>query len=119
MRTVFLHIFNMFILIKMFNMAGTYEPYWAYIIVFMLMSTGIAFIKEKYFYETLERERLKSLFLGRLFKCLNLCFFLCDSQRPCQVPFEFGLHRLAVGFVILVQIYSFHILLAISAKLKK
>lgn len=55
-----------FILIKMFNMAGTYEPYWAYIIVFMLMSTGIAFIKEKYFYETLERERLKSLFLANM-----------------------------------------------------
>lgn len=55
-----------FILIKIFNMAGTYEPYWAYIIVFMLMSTGIAFIKEKYFYETLERERLKSLFLANM-----------------------------------------------------
>ena len=55
-----------FILIKVFNMAGSYEPYWAYIIVFMLMSTGVAFIKEKYFYEVLERERLKSLFLANM-----------------------------------------------------
>lgn len=55
-----------FILIKVFNMAATYEPYWAYIIVFMLMSTGVAFIKEKYFYEVLERERLKSLFLANM-----------------------------------------------------
>ena len=55
-----------FILIKVFNMAGSYEPYWAYIIVFMLMSTGGAFIKEKYFYEVLERERLKSLFLANM-----------------------------------------------------
>ena len=55
-----------FILIKAFNMAATYEPYWAYIIVFMLMSTGVAFIKEKYFYEVLERERLKSLFLANM-----------------------------------------------------
>ena len=47
-------------------MAGNYEPYWAYIIVFMLMSTGVAFIKEKYFYEVLERERLKSLFLANM-----------------------------------------------------
>ncbi len=55
-----------FILIKVFDMAGNYEPYWAYIIVFMLMSTGVAFIKEKYFYEVLERERLKSLFLANM-----------------------------------------------------
>ena len=55
-----------FILIKVFKMAGSYEPYWAYIIVFMLMSTGVAFIKEKYFYEVLERERLKSLFLANM-----------------------------------------------------
>lgn len=55
-----------FILIKVFNMAGSYEPYWAYIIVFMLMSTGIAYIKERYFYEVLERERLKSLFLANM-----------------------------------------------------
>lgn len=55
-----------FILIKAFDMAGNYEPYWAYIIVFMLMSTGVAFIKEKYFYEVLERERLKSLFLANM-----------------------------------------------------
>ena len=55
-----------FILIKVFDMATTYEPYWAYVIVFMLMSTGVAYIKEKYFYEVLERERLKSLFLANM-----------------------------------------------------
>lgn len=55
-----------FILIKVFGMAATYEPYWAYVIVFMLMSTGVAYIKEKYFYEVLERERLKSLFLANM-----------------------------------------------------
>ena len=55
-----------FILIKVFDMAGSYDPYWAYIIVFMLMSTATAFIKERYLYETLERERMKSLFLANM-----------------------------------------------------
>ena len=55
-----------FILIKFFDMAGSYDPYWAYIIVFMLMSTATAFIKEHYLYETLERERMKSLFLANM-----------------------------------------------------
>ncbi len=55
-----------FVFIKLFSMAGTYDPYWAYIIVFMLMSTATAFIKEHYLYETLERERMKSLFLANM-----------------------------------------------------
>ncbi|MBO7485554.1 MAG: response regulator [Spirochaetaceae bacterium] len=55
-----------FVLIKAFNMAGTYDPYWAYIIVFMLISAATAFIKERYLYETLERERMKSLFLANM-----------------------------------------------------
>lgn len=55
-----------FILIKYFDMAGSYDPYWAYIIVYMLMSTATAFIKERYLYETLERERMKTLFLANM-----------------------------------------------------
>ena len=55
-----------FVLIKLFSMAGTYDPYWAYIIVFMLMSTATAYIKEHYLHETLERERMKSLFLANM-----------------------------------------------------
>ena len=55
-----------FILIKIFKMDWTYNPYWAYIIVFMLMSTAIAYIKEKYLQEILERERTKSMFLANM-----------------------------------------------------
>ena len=55
-----------FLLIKIFDMAGTYDPYWAYIIVFMLMSTATAFIKERYLAETLRREKMKSLFLANM-----------------------------------------------------
>ena len=55
-----------FILIKIFDMAGSYDPYWAYIIVFMLISTAIAFIKEKHMFDSLERERQKSMFLANM-----------------------------------------------------
>ena len=55
-----------FVLIKAFNMAETYDPYWAYIIVFMLMSTATAFIKERYLAETMRREKMKSLFLANM-----------------------------------------------------
>lgn len=55
-----------FILIKIFKMDWTYNPYWAYIIVFMMMSTAIAFIKEHYLQETLERERTQSMFLANM-----------------------------------------------------
>lgn len=55
-----------FILIKILKMDWTYNPYWAYIIVFMLMSTAIAYIKEKYLQEILERERTKSMFLANM-----------------------------------------------------
>ena len=46
-----------FILIKIFKMDWTYNPYWAYIIVFMMISTAIAYIKEKYLQDTLERDK--------------------------------------------------------------
>jgi signal transduction histidine kinase/response regulator of citrate/malate metabolism len=55
-----------FVLIKIFDMAGSYNPYWAYIIVFMLISTATAFIKERHLRETLERERMKSMFLANM-----------------------------------------------------
>ena len=55
-----------FILIKIFKMDWTYNPYWAYIIVFMMISTAIAYIKEKYLQETLEREKTKSMFLANM-----------------------------------------------------
>ena len=55
-----------FVLIKVFDMAGSYNPYWAYIIVFMLISTATAFIKERHLHETLERERTKSMFLANM-----------------------------------------------------
>ena len=55
-----------FILIKIFDMAGSYNPYWAYIIVFMLISTASAFIKERHLHETLERERTQSMFLANM-----------------------------------------------------
>ena len=45
-----------FVLIKVFDMAGSYDPYWAYIIVFMLMSTAAAYIKERYLAESMRRE---------------------------------------------------------------
>ena len=55
-----------FLLIKIYDMAGTYDPYWAYIIVFMLMSTATAFIKERHLAETMRREKMKSLFLANM-----------------------------------------------------
>ena len=55
-----------FVLIKIYDMAGSYNPYWAYIIVFMLISTASAFIKERHLHETLERERMKSMFLANM-----------------------------------------------------
>lgn len=55
-----------FVLIKVFDMAGSYDPYWAYIIVFMLMSTAAAYIKERYLAETMRREKMKSLFLANM-----------------------------------------------------
>ena len=55
-----------FILIKLFDMAGTYNPYWAYITVFMGISTMLAFFKERYLAETLRREKMKSLFLANM-----------------------------------------------------
>ena len=55
-----------FLLIKLYDMAGTYDPYWAYIIVFMLMSTAAAYIKERYLAETMRREKMKSLFLANM-----------------------------------------------------
>lgn len=55
-----------FLLIKIYDMAGTYDPYWAYIIVFMLMSTATAFIKEQHLAETMRREKMKSLFLANM-----------------------------------------------------
>ena len=47
-------------------MAGSYDPYWAYIIVFMLMSTAAAYIKERYLAESMRREKMKSLFLANM-----------------------------------------------------
>ena len=55
-----------FALIKIFDMAGSYDPYWAYIIVFMLMSTAVAFTKEHYLRLTMRREKMKSLFLANM-----------------------------------------------------
>ena len=55
-----------FVLIKVFDMAGSYDPYWAYIIVFMLMSTAAAYIKERYLAESMRREKMKSLFLANM-----------------------------------------------------
>ncbi len=55
-----------FVLIKVFDMAQTYDPYWAYIIVFMLMSTAAAYIKERYLAESMRREKMKSLFLANM-----------------------------------------------------
>ena len=55
-----------FALIKFFDMAGSYDPYWAYIIVFMLMSTAVAFTKEHYLRLTMRREKMKSLFLANM-----------------------------------------------------
>ena len=55
-----------FTLIKIFDMAGSYDPYWAYIIVFMLMSTAVAFTKEHYLRLTMRREKLKSAFLANM-----------------------------------------------------
>ncbi len=55
-----------FLLIKIYDMAGTYDPYWAYIIVFMLMSTATAYIKEQHLAETMRREKMKSLFLANM-----------------------------------------------------
>lgn len=55
-----------FTLIKIFDMAGSYDPYWAYIIVFMLISTAVAFTKEHYLRLTMKREKMKSLFLANM-----------------------------------------------------
>ncbi|MBQ5471229.1 MAG: hypothetical protein IIT58_04410, partial [Treponema sp.] len=55
-----------FILIKLFNLSTSYEPYWSYVIVFMLMSTAVAYIKERYLIETIERENKKSMFLANM-----------------------------------------------------
>ena len=55
-----------FTLIKIFDMAGSYDPYWAYIIVFMLISTAVAFTKEHYLSLTMKREKMKSLFLANM-----------------------------------------------------
>ena len=55
-----------FALIKIYDMAGTYDPYWAYIIVFMLISTAVAFTKEHYLRLTMKREKLKSAFLANM-----------------------------------------------------
>lgn len=55
-----------FTLIKIFDMAGSYDPYWAYIIVFMLISTAVAFTKEHYLRLTMRREKMKSLFLANM-----------------------------------------------------
>ena len=55
-----------FILIKLFDMAGTYNPYWAYITVFMGIATMLAYFKDRYLAETLRREKMKSLFLANM-----------------------------------------------------
>ena len=55
-----------FVLIKVFDMASSYDPYWAYIIVFMIVSTVIASIKERYLQETLKREKTQALFLANM-----------------------------------------------------
>lgn len=55
-----------FVLINYNHMAFTYNPYWAYIIVFMLISTATAYIKERHLQDVIKREKTRAMFLANM-----------------------------------------------------
>ncbi|MCR5291141.1 MAG: response regulator [Treponema sp.] len=55
-----------FVLITRFHLAFSYNPYWQYIIMFMIISTASTYIKEHHLRETVNRENAMGLFLANM-----------------------------------------------------